>query len=121
MFKIPSGSKRSRTSCLMRTPKEARMPRALGCSCLSCLTVSRSSRVLAWKMMFVAGLRTSRAKSARGPLPKKMISGLFIFTPESGVVFNFGVVVNWFEVTFVVHTEESFRIVFDVVDEEDAV
>ncbi len=50
-----------------------------------------------------------------------MISGLFIFTPESGVVFNFGVVVNWFKVAFVVHTEESLGVILDVVDEEDAV
>ena len=26
MFKMPSGSKRSKTSCLMITPKEAKMP-----------------------------------------------------------------------------------------------
>ncbi len=89
-FKMPSGSKRSRTSGLMRTPKEARMPRASGCACLRRLTVSRSSLVLAWKRRFVAGFRTSRAKSARGPLPKKMMSGLFIFAPKLFVAFDFG-------------------------------
>lgn len=121
MFKMPSGSKRSRTSCLMRTPKEARTPRASECCFLSSLTVSRSSRVLAWEMMLAAGLKTSRAKSARGPLPKKMILGLFIFAPESLIVFDFGIVVDWFEIAFVVHTEESLGVIFDVVDEKDAV
>lgn len=75
----------------------------------------------AWKMRLMAGLRTSRVKSARGPLPKKMTSGLFIFAPESLVVFDFGIVVDWVEVAFVVHTEEGVFDVFDVVDEEDAV
>ena len=73
----------------MRTPKEARMPRAAGCSRLRTWTVARSSLVRAWKIRLMAGLRTSRAKSARGPLPKKMTSGLFIFAPESLVVFDF--------------------------------
>ena len=50
-----------------------------------------------------------------------MTSGLFIFTPKSFIVFNLGVVVDWFEVAFVVHAEESLGVVFDVVDEEDAV
>ncbi len=118
---MPSGSKRSRTSCLMRTPKEARMPRASGCSDLSRLTVSRSSRVLAWKMMLVAGVRTSSVKSARGPLPKKMTSGLFIFAPERFVVFNFFVVVDGIEVALVVHAIKGVGLVFDVVDEEDAI
>ena len=30
MFRMPSGSKSSRTSCFIRTPKDARMPSAFG-------------------------------------------------------------------------------------------
>ncbi len=67
------------------------------------------------------GARVANAKSARGPLPKKMTSGLFIFAPESFVVFNFFVVVDGVEVALVVHAIKGVGLIFDVVDEKDAV
>ena len=101
MLRIPSGSKTSRRSCLIKTPKEARTPKAEGCSSFRALTVERSSFVLAWKRIWrPADLRTEREVSASGPLPKKMISGrsrglrflvggLVIFAPEFRVVEDF--------------------------------
>ncbi len=46
MFKMPSGSKRSRTSDFIMTPKLARTPKASGYFCLRDLTVSSS--VFVW-------------------------------------------------------------------------
>lgn len=47
MFKIPSGSKRSKTSSLIITPKEAKMPWAVGWAAFKDFTVSRSDFSLA--------------------------------------------------------------------------
>ena len=68
----------------------------------------------------MAGFKTSRVNSARGPLPKKMILG-FIVAPKFMVVFNFGVVVDGIELAFIVHLKEGLRVVLDVVDEKNAV
>lgn len=61
-----------------------------------------------------------REKSARGPLPKKIIFSLFI-REELLVIFDFFVIINRVEIAFIVHFEESFFIIFNVIDEEDAV
>ncbi len=76
---MPSGSKSSRKSDLIKTPKEARMPCASGCCFFSSAAVARSALVWAWKMMSKCCSRVLRVKSARGPLPKKMIFVVFIF------------------------------------------
>lgn len=119
MLRIPSGSNKSRRSDLMRTPKEARTPWASGAESLRFLTVSRSDFSLAWKIISKCWSRTVLVYWARGPLPKKMIFGLFI-REELFIIFDFAVVVDWLEVAFVVHSEEGFFVVLDVVDEEDA-
>ena len=61
MLRMPVGSKRSRTSDLMMTPKEARTPKAAGFSALMVLTVARSSLVWAWKMISQDCWRMGRA------------------------------------------------------------
>lgn len=73
-------------------------------------------------------------KSARGPLPKKIIFGgsteavgvfsgiLGFFREEVRVVRDLGVVIlDGVEVSFVIHAIESIFLAADVVDEEDAV
>ena len=45
ILRMPMGSKRLRTSGLMSTPKEARIPKASGCESLRDLTVSSSAFV----------------------------------------------------------------------------
>jgi len=120
MLRMPSGSKRSRMSDLMRTPKEARMPRVSGCLALRDLTVSRSSLALAWKRRLTEGRNTSSVKSARGPLPKKMTLGCIV-APKFVVVFNLGVIIDGVELALVVHFEEGVFDAFDVVDKENAV
>ena len=122
MFKMPSGSKRSRISDFIRTPKEARTPKAEGWDFLRDFTVSSSDFVRAWKMILKEDSRIFFEKSARGPFPKKMSSGfLVIVAPEGFVVFYFFVVVDWVEVSLVVHTEKGVFLVFYVVDKEDSV
>ena len=71
---MPVGSKSWSRSGLIRTPKEARMPKAAGCWRLRSATVARSAGVRAWKIISMPGAaeRVARAASARGPLPKKM-------------------------------------------------
>ena len=76
MLRIPSGSKRARRSDLMITPNEAKTPKALGWLDLRAATSVRSARVRAWKSKLTWGLRTARAASASGPLPKKISSGV---------------------------------------------
>ncbi len=51
MFKIPRGSKRSRRSSLIKTPKEARAPTAEGFSFFKIFTRSKSDFDLAWKII----------------------------------------------------------------------
>lgn len=68
-----------------------------------------------------AGFNTSSVKSARGPLPKKMTLGFIGVAPEVTIVFDFCVVVYGVKLAFVVHLEEGGGVVFDVVNEEDAI
>ena len=64
--------------------------------------------------------RTERAWSARGPLPKKIISGLSI-REEGLIAFNFAIVIDGLQIAFFVHDIESIGVVFDMVDKENAV
>ncbi len=68
--------------------------------------------------------------SARGPLPKKIREGrwaasveevLVVIREELAIIFNLSVVVDRVEFAFVVHAVEGFFVIFDVVDEEDAI
>ena len=121
MFKMPTGSKRSRRSDLIKTPKEARTPRALGWESFSSRTVSRSARVWAAKRISKVSDRIERVASARGPLPKKMREGLVVIGEESLVSGNLGVVVNGVEVALVIHLKPGGFIVANMVDEEETV
>ena len=118
MFRIPSGSKTSRTSDLIMTPKEARMPWASGFLALISFAVSRSSLLLAWKIISQCFSRTFLVASARGPLPKKMT--LFI-GKKLFIIFDFFIIIDWIEVAFVVHFKEGVFLVFDVVNKENTI
>ena len=78
MFRMPSGSNKSRTSDFMITPKLARTPWASGFSSFRRLTVFSSDFVRAWKIMSKVGSRTIFVASASKPFPKKIIFCFFI-------------------------------------------
>lgn len=83
-------------------------------------------------MILKVVLRVDLAASARGPWPRKMRSGLALgldklgvglvgIGEEKGVIFDGGGIINRGEIAVVVHFEEGIFLVFDVVDEKDAV
>ena len=88
------------------------------CSFFNFFTVSRSAAVLAWKIISKCCFKTERAESARGPLPRKMT---LVIGEEVLVVFYFGVVIDGFEVAFVIHFFPGAFVVSNVVDKENTV